>query len=106
VARLTVVAAEQFEALLDHYMQRGRDEAVRRLRVAVGQALTTIDAAPTAGGPFPGSYRDVARWGFRWIWVHRYWFGYIVQDGDAVVTNIFYETANIPKRVMPRQTDR
>lgn len=106
MARLTVAAAAQFDALLDHYMRRERDEAVRLLRVAVGEALAAIDANPAAGRSFPGSYRGVGRWGFRWIRVHRYWFGYTIRDGDAVVTNILFETSNIPRRVMPGQADR
>ena len=105
MARLAAAAVAQFDALPDHYMERGRDEAIRRLRVSVGEALATIDANPMAGRPFPGAYRSLARWGFLWIKIHRYWFGYTVSNGDAVVTNILYETSDIPRRLVPRQGD-
>lgn len=103
MARLTAEAAVQVDALLDYYSQRGRDQAIRQLRRAVGQALTKIEANPAGGRSFPGPYRGVARWQYRWIKVHRYWFGYVVEDGEAVVTNVFFETADIQGRIVPRQ---
>jgi len=101
VARLTADAAAQFDALLDYYMERNRDDAIRRLRVALGEALTKIDTVPDGGRTFPGPYRGIGRWPYRWIKVHRYWFAYAVEGGDSVITNIFFESADIENRLQP-----
>jgi len=41
----------------------------------------------------------MARWGYRWIKVHRYWFGYTVSQGYPVLTNVIYDAADLPGRV-------
>ena len=41
----------------------------------------------------------MARWGFRWIKVHRYWFGYAVTPDCPVLTNVLYDAADLPDRV-------
>jgi hypothetical protein len=41
----------------------------------------------------------IARWGFRWIKVHRYWFGWSMARGDPLVTNVFYDTSNMSANV-------
>ncbi len=43
----------------------------------------------------PRPYPDLARYGFRWIKVHRYWFGYL-PGTSPVITNIFDEAGDIP----------
>ena len=99
--RLADVALAQIDALLRHYTELNRDEAARNLLVAVGQAMTKIAAEPGAGLPFPRPYRAVARWGFRWIKIHRYWIAYVQQDGGYVIVNILFESADIPRRIAP-----
>ena len=97
--RQTRAAAAQVEALFEHYLARDRDGAARNLLRAVGEALDRIEADPAAGRLHPGPYPGVARWGYRWIKVHRYWFGYAVIPGGPVLTNVIYGAADLPGRV-------
>lgn len=97
--RLTLTAGQQFDELLDHYFRLDREEAVDLLLAALREALARIEANPADAAAFPAKYRDAARWGYRWIKVHRYWFAYSDHRGQWVVTNILFETANIPGRI-------
>ena len=97
--RQTRAAAAQVEALFEHYLARDRDEAARNLLRAVGEALDRIEAEPQAGLPHPRPYPGMARWGYRWIKVGRYWFGYAVAADGPVLTNVLYEAADLPGRV-------
>ena len=99
MVRLTLIAGRQFDDLLNHYIQLDRPEAVDGLVASLRNALARIEAEPTAGEPYPANYRDAARWGYRWIKVHRYWFGYSDHRGHPVLTNILFETSNIPGRI-------
>jgi len=99
VIRQTRTAAAQVEALFEHYLIRDRDEAARNLLRAVGEALDRIEADPTTGRPHPRPYPGMARWGYRWIKVHRYWFGYAVTADYPVLTNVIYDAADLPGRV-------
>lgn len=99
MVRLTLTAGRQLDALLDHYIALDRPEAVDRLVDALHAALARIKADPTGGKPFPAGVRDAARWDYRWIKVHRYWFGHSSHRGVPVVTNILYEAADIPGRI-------
>ena len=97
--RQTRAAAAQVEALFEHYLARDRDGAARNLLRALSEALDRIEADPTAGRPHPGPYPGVTRWGYRWIKVRRYWFGYAVAPDGPVLTNVIYDTADLPDRV-------
>lgn len=97
--RQTRAAAAQVEALFEHYLARDRDGAARSLLRAVGEALDRIEADPTAGQSHPGPYPGVARWGYRWIKMHRYWFGYAAAPDGPVLTNVIYDAADLPGRV-------
>lgn len=97
--RQTRAAAAQIEDLFEHYLARDRDGAARNLLRAVGEALDRIEAAPMTGLPHPGPYPGMARWGYRWIKVHRYWFGYAATADGPVLTNVIYDAADLPGRV-------
>lgn len=97
--RQTRAAAAQVEALFEHYIARDRDEATRNLLRAVGEALDRIEADQMAGQSYPRPYLGMARWGYRWIKVHRYWFGYAVTANYPVLTNVIYDAADLPGRV-------
>jgi plasmid stabilization system protein ParE len=84
VIRQTRATAAQVEALLDYHLARSRNEAARNLLRAVGEALDRIEADPSAGRPHLRPYAAIARWGYRWIKVHRYWFGYAVAQDCPV----------------------
>lgn len=102
--RLTATAEAQIAALLDYYILYRRDEAILRLRAAVARALADIAANPARGMPFPGPYREIANWRYRWIKVHRYWFGYRDLGSEIVVTNVLFETSDLPRRVESDRT--
>jgi plasmid stabilization system protein ParE len=99
VIRQTVTASRQIDGLLDHYMAKGRDEAISRLSDAVEKAFKSIEANPTAGRAYPGPYAGIARHGYLWIKVHRYWFGWSNAKGYPVLTNVLFDSSNIPGRV-------
>lgn len=97
--RQTRAATAQVEALFEHYLARDRDGAARNLLLAVSKALDRIEADPAAGRSHPGSYPGMAHWGYRWVKVRRYWFGYTVAPDGPVLTNVIYEAADFPGRV-------
>ncbi len=65
---------------------------------AYRRAVDLIEAGPKAFLTHPRPYPDLAGYGFRWIKVHRYWFGYVPGD-DPVIANILDETSDIPRHV-------
>lgn len=71
----------------------------------MGEALDRIEADPAAGRPHPRPYPGVARWGYRWIKVHRYWFGYAVAPDGPVLTNVIHDAADLPGRVEEMDED-
>ena len=105
MVRLTLTAARQFDELLDHFITRDRPEAVDRLLAALRDALARIEAYPASGTSYPANYPGAARWGYRWIKVHRYWFAYSEHRGHLAVTNILFETSDIPGRIATEDDD-
>jgi len=77
--------------------------AARKLIEAYAIAIEQIAAGPKSWFTCPRPYPDLARYGFRWIKVHRYWFGY-VSATDPIITNILDEVADIPARVSADRT--
>jgi hypothetical protein len=105
--RITATARVQYLGVLRPYLRatprRGaRPAAVRKLIEAYAAAVEHIAAGPRTWFHFPRPYPDVARYDFRWIKVHRYWFAY-VPDADPIITNILDEVSDIPANVT---TDR
>lgn len=103
--RQTRAVAAQIEALFEHFVARDRDGAASNLLRAVGEALDRIEQEPAAGRRHPGPYPGVARWGYRWIKVRRYWFGYAVTPDGPVLTNVIYDAANLPSRIEDMDDD-
>ena len=99
MVRLTRTATRQVEALIEHYVRLERDGAIRNLQRAVRDALALIEADPNRGSSHPRPYPMVASWGYRWVKMHRYWFGYSTADDDLVVTNVLYDAVDLPGRV-------
>ena len=75
-----------------------RPEAARRRIEAYDDALRQIEAGPRRWLTHPRPYPALADYGFRWIKVHRYWFGYAPGE-PAVITNIFDEAGDIPGQI-------
>jgi plasmid stabilization system protein ParE len=99
---ITDAARSQYLGMVRHYLQAtprrsARPEAARRLIETYDAALARIAAEPRSWRTHPRPYPDLARYGFRWIKLHRYWFAWH-PGPPPVITNIFDETADIPRR--------
>ena len=94
----TPEAARQVRALRQHYEERDRPEAARGLATALEAAWRKIVTTPGMGLPAPRSYPNLARSGQRWIKAGRYWIVYS-SEGKPTIVGVFYETADIPRRV-------
>jgi plasmid stabilization system protein ParE len=87
------------DELVEHYIARERDQAIVNLSRALDVARARIEGDTGGGRLYPTPYPNVARWRFRWIKVHRYWFAYAVGEDRLIITNVLHDTANIPQRV-------
>jgi plasmid stabilization system protein ParE len=95
---LSARAERQLDALLDHYDDLGRTEAMRNLGVALAEASAWIAANPEAGLTHPRPYPELREPGRLWRKQGRYWFSYSATT-PPVISGIFYETADIPRHV-------
>jgi hypothetical protein len=98
-------AERQAEALIDGFLTKRRYIAALKLRAAIRDAAQQIELSPMGGLPYPRPYPKIARWGFRWIKVHRYWIGWSMTKGYPCVTNVHYETSRIVRRVVGDEAD-
>jgi plasmid stabilization system protein ParE len=94
----TPEAAQQVRELRQHYEDRDRVEAVRGLVAALEAGWQRIVADPAIGLAAPRPYPQLAHPGRLWIKAGRYWIAYSAA-GSPCITGVFYETANIPRRV-------
>jgi len=99
--RQTLFAQDQAVALSEFYLRKDREQAFLNLRKAIAMAAAQIEADPTGGLSHPRPFPGMAKWGFRWIKVHRYWFGWSMARGYPLVTNIFFESSRMWARVAP-----
>ncbi len=95
----TRTASRQFLRLVHAYGDIQRYQALRKLRSAFRSAAEKIEADPKCGVTHTRPYPQVASRGFLWVKVLGYWIAYSVRRGHPVITNIFYETADIPNHV-------
>jgi hypothetical protein len=72
-----------------------RPQAARRLIEAYEAAVGLIESGPRISFSHPRPYPELVSFGFRWIKVHRYWFGYLTSK-YPIITNILDEVADIP----------
>lgn len=105
MVRQTLFARDQAIALFEFYLETDREQAYENLLKAIAEAADRIASAPTGGLTHPKPYPDMAKWGFHWIKVHRYWFGWTLARGYPLVTNIFFETSRMWARVAPDEGD-
>jgi plasmid stabilization system protein ParE len=90
-------AARQFRDLREHYEDRERPEATRGLIAALEEVSRKIEENPFSGLAAPRPYPHLARRDRLWIKASRYWIAY--EPTTPVIVGIFYETANIPRRI-------
>jgi plasmid stabilization system protein ParE len=91
-------AIRQIGTLVQHYEDRRRPEAIRALFAALDAAERRIESNPSAGLVAPRPYPQVARKGRAWVKAGRYWVVYSKAQPPVIVA-VFYETADIPRRV-------
>ncbi len=96
--RLSPDAESNLDALLAHYEERGRPEATAGLLAAIERASARIERTPGAGLLAPRPYPSLASDGRRWIKEGAYWIAYS-NTKPPVILGVFYETADIPRRV-------
>ncbi|MGB8839686.1 MAG: hypothetical protein WCC64_01315 [Aliidongia sp.] len=83
--------------LAQHYDSLDRDAAVLNLATALTEAGDKSERDPAAGLPAPRPYPQLAKPGRRWLHVRRYW---IASDRVPLcIVAVFYDRANIPKRL-------
>jgi hypothetical protein len=100
---ITGAAQAQYLGMVSRYLRAmphrpPRPDAARKLIETYDAALEQIASGPRFWLSHPRPYPDIARYGFRWVKIHRYWFAY--QPGPSpVITNIFDESGDIPGQV-------
>jgi hypothetical protein len=105
MARQTQFASDQTDALFASYREKKYYEAYRNLLKAISNAADSIEANPNGGQAHPTPYPEMETWGFHWIKVHNYWFGWSLARGYPVVTNVFYVTSGMWDHVQPDEGD-
>lgn len=78
---ITKTARAQYLDMVRRYLQPmphrpPRPEAAMRLVETYDAALAHTEAGPSRCLTHPRPYPDLARYGFRWIKLHRYWFAW------------------------------
>jgi hypothetical protein len=106
--RITGTARAQYLGTIRRYLRAtprhsARPAAARKLIEAYALAIEQIAVGPKTWFPCPRPHPDLARYGFRWIKVHRYWFSY-VSAADPIITNILDEVGDIPSQVSADHT--
>jgi hypothetical protein len=96
---LSQTAREQYFALILHYLEKEREEAVERLIRALEEARHLIAAGHVNAVDHPSVYPGLKRDGVKWLKCHRYWFSFTVDD--PVIFNIIWDTSNMPRRIAP-----
>jgi plasmid stabilization system protein ParE len=91
-------AIRQVGALVQHYEDSRRPEAIRALFAALDVAEQRIESNPSAGLAAPRPYPQVARKGRAWVKSGRYWVAYSIAQPPVIVA-VFYDTADIPRRI-------
>jgi plasmid stabilization system protein ParE len=98
VIRLSLDAQAQLDALLAHYDEIERPEAVRSLIAALDLAVEQIEGNTAARLPAPRPYPSLARPGRVWMKSGRYWIAYSTTTPPMILA-VFYDQANIPGRL-------
>lgn len=96
--RLSSDAQAQLDALLSHFDERERPEAIRSLVAAIDRAAERIERNTAARLPAPRPYPSLARQGRVWMKSGRYWIAYSTTT-PPVIMAVFYDQADIPGRL-------
>jgi len=94
----TTRAARDVVALISHYIEKERPEAVGVLFRSLSNASAAIRAGTAASLPAPRPYPAVTRPTWVWMKAGSYWVAYRRRPSLAI-TAVFYDTADIPGRL-------
>jgi len=72
----TVTCQRQIDSFLDFYEAKERIRAAELLVLSVKKSFHLIETGPTKWKEYPSTYKSLKAFGFRWVFEHRYWFGY------------------------------
>ena len=96
---ITAGAQAQLGALEQHYASLGRERAIEQLVDALSSAAARIEAQAGPFLPSPRPYPQLSDYGWRWLKQARYWFAFATIEEAYVITGVFFESADIPKRL-------
>ena len=105
--QITGTAEAQYLGTIRRYVlgtskRPARPQAAQKLVESYELAVQQIATGPRTWFSHPRPYPALARYGFRWIKVHRYWFGYL-PAANPIITNILDEVADLPAHVSSDQ---
>ncbi len=96
---LSPAAERQLDALIRHYAERLRDEAIDNLVESLERACARYLAGQGLFYDAPRPYPSLLRPGWRWTKEGRYWVAFSKVTNGPVVRAVFYDSANIPGRL-------
>jgi hypothetical protein len=102
-ALITGAAKAQYLGMVSRYLQAmphrpPRPDAARKRIETYDVAVQQMVSGPRSWLTHPRPYPDIARYDFRWIKIHCYWFAYQPAP-SPIITNVFDETGDIPRQV-------
>lgn len=97
--RLSQKAREQIAGLAEYYDALDRAGAARNLRAAIAKAGYWIEAQQGLFFPAPRPYPGLTRAGWAWQKEGPYWIAHTMEAEGPVIQVVFYETADIPRRL-------
>ena len=96
---LSRTAERQLDELTRHYAGRERDEAIEHLIQSVERASARYQARRGLFYNAPRPYPSLVRPGWKWTKEGRYWIAFREGKHGPVISAIFHEAADIPRRL-------
>jgi hypothetical protein len=94
----TITRQKQIDDFLEFYADKGRVRAAELFVLSVRKSFHLIETGPTKWRDYPSTYKSLKIFGFRWIFDHRYWYGYHEAD-VRIVTNVLFDTSDMPSLI-------
>jgi plasmid stabilization system protein ParE len=99
VIPLSRTAAKQLHELTRYYADRDRDDAIENLIQSVERASERYQASRGLFYSAPRPYPSLVRPGWKWTKEGRYWIAFRQGKRGPVISAIFHEAADIPRRL-------
>lgn len=102
MALQTADVRRRIDALAEHYERKGYDLALAKLIETLDIVADVLDrpGIPPGTRTYPANYQSMAKLGIGWLKVDAYWIGFVAFRGKWVLTNLFYESNDMPNRVL------